>query len=197
MNTSKHRPSRILMMGGQWISCQALDLINLMRELWEQHGAWTRMTITSIVFSLPDQQATINRLLQNPWDFAEAFTSYYGIEIGTRLGVLLTEHLVVAAELVEAAKAGDAERVAKLDRKWHRNAEEIAAFLAQINPFWSLQTWRTMLFEHLRLVTQEAVTMLEGNYQASVDTYDMIETQSLEMADLMSLGITKQFPDRF
>lgn len=39
--------------------------------------------------------------------------------------------------------------------------------------------------------------MLEGNYQASVDTYDMIETQSLEMADLMSLGITKQFPDRF
>lgn len=183
MNTSKHRPSRILMMGGQWISCQALDLINLMRELWEQHGAWTRMTI--------------NRLLQNPWDFAEAFTSYYGIEIGTRLCVLLTEHLVVAAELVEAAKAGDAERVAKLDRKWHRNAEEIAAFLAQINPFWSLQTWRTMLFEHLRLVTQEAVTMLEGNYQASVDTYDMIETQSLEMADLMSLGITKQFPDRF
>lgn len=146
---------------------------------------------------LPDQQATIGRLLQNPWDFAEAFTSFYGSDVGNKLGVLLTEHLVIAAELVEAAKAGDAERTAQLDREWQRNAEDIAAFLAQINPFWSLQTWRTMLFEHLRLVRQEAVTMLEGNYQASVNTYDLIETQSLEMADLMSLGITKQFPDRF
>lgn len=196
MYNPRHRSAKVLMMG-QCISCQALDLINLMRELWEQHGAWTRMAITSIVFSLPDQQATIGRLLQNPWDFAEAFTSFYGSDVGNKLGVLLTEHLVIAAELVEAAKAGDAERTAQLDREWQGNAEDIAAFLAQINPFWSLQTWRTMLFEHLRLVRQEAVTMLEGNYQASVNTYDLIETQSLEMADLMSLGITKQFPDRF
>jgi len=54
-----------------------------------------------------------------------------------------------------------------------------------------------MLFEHLRLVAQEAVTMLQGNFQASIDTYDMIQTQSLDMADVMWLGIIKQFPDRF
>ncbi len=150
-----------------------------------------------IVFDLPDLPQTINRLLQNPWDFAEVFSRYYGQAIGNKLGRLLTEHLTVAAELVQAAKAGDNRRVAELDRIWHRNAGEIAELLAKINPFWSRQSWVTMLFEHLRLVRQEAVTMLQGDFQASIDTYDMIETQSLDMADVMWLGIIKQFPDRF
>ncbi|HKM16615.1 MAG TPA: acetylglutamate kinase [Limnochordia bacterium] len=181
----------------QCINCRQLDLSNELRELWEQHGAWTRMTIMGIVFDLPDLPQTINRLLQNPWDFAEVFSRYYGQAIGNKLGRLLTEHLTVAAELVQAAKAGDNRRVAELDRIWHRNAGEIAELLAKINPFWSRQSWVTMLFEHLRLVRQEAVTMLQGDFQASIDTYDMIETQSLDMADVMWLGIIKQFPDRF
>ena len=71
MNTSKHRPSRILMMGGQWINCQALDLINLMRELWEQHGAYKN----------DHQQAAAG------CRFTEAFTSYYGMR-SARVGVL-------------------------------------------------------------------------------------------------------------
>ena len=85
----------------------------------------------------------------------------------------------------------------QLDRLWHQNAREIAAFLARINPFWSERRWREMLFEHLRQVTQEAITMLQGQYERSVRTYDAIETQSLGMADEMWRGIVRQFPRRF
>ena len=179
------------------ISQAALNLNNQMRELWEQHGAWTRMAIMSIVFNLPDEQATLRRLLRNPSDFADALLPFYGKRNAREFDRLLTDHLAIAADLVRAAQAGNARRVEQLDRRWHQNAREIAAFFARINPFWSERRWRDMLFEHLRQVTQEAVTMLQGQFERSVRTYDAIETQSLGMADEMWRGIVRQFPRRF
>lgn len=179
------------------ISRAALNLSNQMRELWEQHGAWTRMAIMSIVFELRDEQATLRRLLQNPADFADALLPFYGKRNAREFDRLLTDHLPIAADLVRAAQGGNARRVEQLDRRWHQNAREIAAFFARINPFWSERRWRDMLFEHLRQVTQEAVTMLQGQFERSVRTYDAIETQSLGMADEMWRGIVRQFPRRF
>jgi hypothetical protein len=54
-----------------------------------------------------------------------------------------------------------------------------------------------MLHRHLSLVKAEAVNMLTKNYEAGITVYDEIERQSLEMADLMSEGIVKQFPYKF
>lgn len=179
------------------ISQAALNLNNQMRELWEQHGAWTRMAIMSIVFNLPDEQATLRRLLRNPSDFADALLPFYGKRNAREFDRLLTDHLPIAADLVRAAQGGNARRVEQLDRRWHQNAREIAAFFARINPFWSERRWRDMLFEHLRQVTQEAVTMLQGQFERSLRTYDAIETQSLGMADEMWRGIVRQFPRRF
>lgn len=179
------------------ISRAALNLNNQMRELWEQHGAWTRMAIISIVFGLPDEKFVLRRLLRNPDDFAAALRPFYGQRNARRFDQLLTEHLTIAADLVRAAQAGKATRVAELDRRWHRNAREIAAFFSEINPFWSEKRWIEMLFEHLRQVRMEAVQMLQRNYQGSIDTYDAIETQSLGMADEMTRGIVRQFPRRF
>lgn len=151
----------------------------------------------SIVFNLPDEQATLRRLLRNPSDFADALLPFYGKRNAREFDRLLTDHLAIAADLVRAAQAGNARRVEQLDRRWHQNAREIAAFFARINPFWSERRWRDMLFEHLRQVTQEAVTMLQGQFERSVRTYDAIETQSLGMADEMWRGIVRQFPRRF
>ena len=179
------------------ISRASLNLNQEMRTLWEQHDVWTRLTIESIVFRLPDERSVIRRLLRNPEDFADALRPFYGRRLSAQFARLLTEHLTIAAELVRAAQAGRADRVADAERRWFRNAREIGAFFAQINPFWSEERWREMLFDHLRLVETEAVQMLQGNYQGSIATYDAVEEQSLEMADEMWRGIVRQFPRRF
>lgn len=174
-----------------------INLMNTMRSLWEQHAAWTRAAITSIVFSQPDEEFVTRRLLRNPKDFADALRPFYGDSIASKFSVLLTEHLVIASELVKALKAGLTKKAKEAEKRWYQNAKDIAAFLAQINPYWSEESWRAMMFEHLRLVTAEAAGMLRGNYQASIDATDENEEHVLEMADMMTDGIIMQFPEQF
>ncbi|WP_242841094.1 hypothetical protein [Clostridium akagii] len=54
-----------------------------------------------------------------------------------------------------------------------------------------------MLYEHLALVKAEAVSMISKDYEAGTKVYDKIETQALGMADMMTMGIIKQFPYKF
>jgi hypothetical protein len=179
------------------ITKSEVDLMNNIRMLWEQHGAWTRMAITSMVFGLPDEELVTSRLLQNPVDFANALRFFYGEKIASKFSDLLKSHLVIAAQLVKAAKAGNNKSAIEAEKKWYENADEIAAFLNYINPYWSMESWKAMLHEHLALVKAEAVALLTKDYAAGIKVYDKIESQALEMADMMAEGIIKQFPYQF
>lgn len=175
------------------IKLSKLDLNNKIRMLWEQHVAWTRMLITSIVFDLPDTDLITNRLLQNPIHFEKALRPFYGDNISSQFSNLLRNHLIIAAQLVKSAKAGDSKGAANAEKEWYDNADEIAAFLSSINPYWYQNQWRDMLHKHLELTKSEAVHMLNKDYASSISEYDEIERQALEMADVMTKGIIKQF----
>lgn len=175
----------------------ALALKEDLRMLWEQHVAWTRLAIISLVFGLTDVNFVLERLLRNPKDFETALVPLYGKDRAAKFSDLLTSHLVIASELIKAAKAGDNTAVQNFEKQWYSNADEIAKFLAEINPNWSEEKWREMLHQHLSLTEQEAVTMLQGNYPKSIQLYDEIEQQALEMSDEMTRGIIKQFPRAF
>lgn len=179
------------------ITASQVQLSNMIRLLWEQHVVWTRLVIVSMANSLPDVDLVTKRLLRNPVDFEQALRPLYGDRIAAAFRELLTSHLVIAAELVKAAKAGDNRAAADAERRWYENADQIAAFLASINPCWSQEEWRTMLHRHLALTKNEAVFILTGDYAAGIATFDEIEKQALQMADVMTRGIIRQFPERF
>ncbi|MGE5579958.1 MAG: acetylglutamate kinase [Bacillota bacterium] len=189
--------ARFLFRRRRRISEAELELNNLMRLLWEQHTAWTRMTINASVFGTPDQQAVTARLLRNPTNFARALEPLYGRAIASEFERLLRDHLVIAAELVTAAKAGDTQAAADAEVRWYQNADQIAALLGRINPFWSEAEWRAMLHEHLRNVKGEAVALLNSQFELSTRVYDEAERQALMMADELTRGIVRQFPRKF
>lgn len=106
---------------------------------------------------------------------------------------MLTEHLTIAAALVNAAKVSDTAAANEARKKWYANADAIAAFLASINPYWSRQEWQMMLYDHLKITEDEAVYRLSGQFARDVALYDALEDQVLLMADHMADGIQKQF----
>ena len=180
------------------VNQKQLAFRNDMRKLWEDHVIWTRLAIISLTTDSPDTDATVGRLLQNQVDIGDAIKRFYGDAAGEQLSGLLRDHILIAVDLIAAAKAGNASAVADAQARWTANADEIAAFLAAANPrFWPLDEMKAMLHDHLALTTEEALARLHGDWDADVAAYDQIHVQALGMADMLSTGIIKQFPARF
>ena len=99
-----------------------------MQKLWIDHAWWTRSVTISKLANLEDQNEVLNRLLQNQVDIGNVIKPYYGDEAGNKLTELLKEHIVIAGEIIDAAKKGDQGNVDKFNKDWVRNADEIVAF---------------------------------------------------------------------
>ena len=180
-----------------WVSMNQVQLIKQMNLVWEQHIMWTRMLLISIAENLKDLDATQARLLRNPKDIADVFRRFYGIAVANRIQQLLTEHLVIGKDLIVALKNKNQEEATKLNTKWYQNADEMAEAFSSINPFYPREEIRNMLYEHLRLITNEVNYRLQGNYVEDINSYDMVQKEILKMSQFFVNGIVKQFPNLF
>lgn len=168
-----------------------------MRRLWADHVIWTRMYIVSAVAGTPDADAAAGRLLRNQEDIGNAIVPVYGAAAGKKLTELLKQHIMIAVDLVSAAKAGDNAKFADADKRWTANADDIAGFLSGANPAWPRKDVADLLYLHLKLTKDEAVARMKKDWAADVKTFDEIFTESTLIADTLAEGILKQFPAKF
>lgn len=169
-----------------------------MRQLWEEHITWTRVYIISAAAGLPDADQAAQRLLRNQSDIGDAVKPFYGDAAGASLTALLRGHILTAAKLIGAAKSGDTAAVTAASAQWYANADSIATFLSAANPrHWPAGTMRSAMRMHLDLTLKEAVARLHGDWAADIAAYDEVHRHILQMADVLSDGIVKQFPRRF
>jgi len=169
-----------------------------LRVLWEDHITWTRLAIISLTTDSPDTQATVARLLENQTAIGNAVKPFYGKQAGSTLTAELRTHILVAADVVAAAKAGDAVKLAAAQARWQQNANAIARVLATLNPrFWKPPALKEEMRRHLELTTEETVARLKGDWAADVAAYDTIHHHILHLSDLLADGIVAQFPRRF
>lgn len=172
--------------------CEGREIFKKMGLLWSQHVYWTRFFIISTAEGLGDLKCVTDRLLENPCDFAEALKEFWGEEDADKFRKLLTEHLNIAAELVNADMEKNLCKAGKLRRKWYSNADEIASFLACLDPCRNEQRWRIMMREHLRMTEREAALRLAKDYPADIRMFGSVEKGAMEMADLMAEGIIRR-----
>ena len=160
-----------------------------MRRLWEDHITWTRLAIISLTTDSPDTDATVARLLKNQTDIGNAVKPFYGNAAGNELTKQLRRHIVIAADVIAAAKAGAGARLADAQTRWARNGDDIAALLNGVNPRqWKLGAMKSELHTHLKLTTDEVVARLGGDWNADVAAYDKIHRHALHLSDLLAEG---------
>ena len=116
---------------------------------------------------------------------------------GKKLSALLRDHILIAADIVSAAKAGNSDAVSKGEKKWHENADEIATFLSGANPAWPKPVLTDMLYKHLDFTTTEVVSRLKKDWAADIQAYDQGHDHMMMFADSLTDGIVKQFPAKF
>jgi hypothetical protein len=169
-----------------------------LRTLWEDHITWTRFAIISLTTDSPDTQAAVGRLLRNQDDLGAAFAPFYGKAAGNALAGELRTHILIAADVIAAARAGDAAALAEAQARWTANADDIAALLHRVNPrFWPQSVLEDEMHRHLALTTDEVVARLQEDWDADVAAYDRVHEHILHMSDLLADGVIRQFPRRF
>lgn len=99
--------------------------------------------------------------------------------------------------MIFAAKGGKKDDLEKYNKLWHENADKITDFLSSLNPNWSKSKLKDVLYKHLQLTTNEAAARLNKNWDADIASYDEGEDHILMLADIISEGIIKQFPQKF
>src|SRR5438105_3557447 len=204
---------------------QARSLSARMRRLWTDHVVWTRMYIISAVAGAPMSEhltalldglvgkvatplggvvsllsngdAAAVRLLRNQEDIGKAVVPFYGEAASARLTDLLKQHILIAVDLVSAARSGDEQKFQREDAKWKRNAEAIAGLLSEANPSWPKEDVVDLLGQHLVLTKQETSARINQDWSTDIEMFDQILTEILTLSAVLSDGLIKQFPDRF
>jgi hypothetical protein len=178
-------------------SPKLVELRMAMRKLWEDHITYTRNYIISALADLPDRDAVAKRLLKNQVDIGNAIKPYYGADAGKELASLLRDHILIATEVVKAAKESDKEDLGTAQKKWSANGKDIAGFLSDANPHWRRTDLEQMLQAHLDLTTAEVVSRLKRDWAGDIEAYDEGHDHMLMFADMLVDGIAEQFPAKF
>jgi hypothetical protein len=168
----------------------ALSYHDEWRKLWEDHITWTRVVIMAVANALPGTTAYTGRLLQNVPDMEAAFAPYFPAADVSELGDLITDHLVIAKQILDAVKAGSDPTA--LIATWRENGTDIAEKMAEMNPtYWPLAMGDQMWQDHLTATLDEANAHFAGNFAAEIAAYDRVHTLALEMADFFSSGVIR------
>ena len=179
-------------------SKSAIALRMTMRKLWEDHITYTSFYITSALAGSDDVGKVAERLLKNQEDLGNAIKPVYGEAAGNKLTALLKDHILIAVDLVKAAKEGNKEATEAADKKWYKNGEDIAEFLSGANPKnWPKKALTEMMYAHLAITKDAVVAKLNKDYGAAIVAYDKGHDHILMMADALADGIVKQFPEKF
>lgn len=179
------------------INESVIELKYAMQKLWIEHAWWTRSVIVSRIADLADKEEVLERLLQNQEDLGNIIKPYYGEGAGNKLTELLKEHIVIAGDIIDAAKKGDQKGVDKLNQDWERNANDIVTFLSDANPYWDKEDFTEMFMKHLKLTTDEVIFRLNKDWEEDINTADINEAHLIKMGDMLTDGIVKQFPEKF
>ena len=180
------------------MSASAVELKTDMRKLWVDHVVWTRNVELCIIDDLGGKTQVVDRLMKNQDQIGNAMKTYYGEIAGKQLTDLLRTHISIAAEFLQNTKKGDQKASDESNKKWYKNAEEISEFLSKANPVnWKMDEMKMMMNNHLKLTTDEAMARKNKNYDADVEAFDKTQNEILKMADMLTDGILKQFPDKF
>lgn len=167
-----------------------------MRDLWTVHGTWTREVIIGLVDGGPVQDA-VARLLNNQDDIGAAYKPYYDDTKCAQITKLLREHIKYAADVIVAVKYNNPDAIKKATDNWNKNAVEFSDYMSKINPYLDQADMRYMMNYHLKYTTTEVLSRIKKDYQQNIKDADKVHEELIEMADMLSMALVKQFPEKF
>jgi hypothetical protein len=139
----------------------------------------------------PGDAAAI-RILENVDAIGESIVPYFGEQAGRDLTHLLREHVLIAVELLSAARRGNISRFKAEDERLIGNADQIASFLSGLNDLWPRDELARRIQLLCQLTKDEAVARVTGDVDGDLRTFDRIYSEAMGLADALTQGLVQR-----
>lgn len=168
-----------------------------MRRLWSQHAALTHTYIVSATADLPDAEFVVKRALQNADDIAAAVTTYYSQASAAKLSALLRAHVMLFTDAVRMARMSEKDEMGPVQEKLEGNGREIVSFLSSANPNWKEPDLDDFIDALINHENDELMARIDHDWDGELRAWNDADQHAQKLADMLALGIQRQFPDRF
>lgn len=174
------------------------QLDDAMHKLWADHMVYTYTTVDAFLNNPDAVTGNLTRLLKNQEDIGNALIPYYGADAGKAVTDSLKAHINGAVPVLTAAKEGNTGALNAAIAAWHDNATNIGILLSSVNPDnFNKDEMIHMMNMHIDQTVAYSVALLNKDYPTAVAKFDEAFNHMTEMAHDLSLGIAKQFPNKF
>jgi hypothetical protein len=171
------------------ITYSQMNLIFNLRIAWRRLTSWIRAYIISRYVGIGTEEELFSSLYLEALNFSVMLQVIFGREISRENTSYLYQYTILLRELISAQLSGDMEAVQQTIDRLYQNANENAAFLASINPYWNEAEWQEMLGTYLQYTLEEANSFTSGDYKKDIETFDRITALTNRMGDVFAQGL--------
>lgn len=179
------------------VTLSEMQLRMALRDAWDVHARWTRGYIVSLLADLPDSTRAKLRLVEGANDVADGMNPYYRGTTMPELANVMKRNVLLAGRAVAAVRSGDSVAIAAARSNWSAGTDSLAQSLAMINPNWPVIKLGASLQRYQDQTWRQMAARSRRDWTADIAAYDQTYIEARAIADALSAGIVKQFPDRF
>lgn len=169
-----------------------------LRDLWLGHIFWVR-NVSVAVIDRNDAaiKAAEQQSIANAQAIAASIEPFYGTGAKDRFFKLIASHYGAVKAYLVAAVGGDVPAQAKATQALTSNAEEIATFLSNANPYLPKEAVQGLLLAHGSHHIQQIQQLKDRKYEAEAQTWEEMKKHVYQIADATADALAKQFAEKF
>lgn len=169
-----------------------------LRDLWLGHIFWVRnVSVAAINKNDSAVKTSEKQAVANAQAIAASIEPFYGAPARDKFFKLLAGHYGAVKAYLDAAVARDVSAQAKATQSLTSNADEIATFLSQANPYLSKEALQGLLLAHGSHHIQQIQQLSDRNYDAEAQTWEEMKKHVYQIADATADALAKQFAKKF
>jgi len=177
--------------GEQCITYEEMNEIYNIRMFWFELVTWVRNYMLSRYAGIGDADEVFERLRQVPADYVNRVSKLLGDGFAEEYVQLFYDYIDLIRDFITAQLAGNTDEVGRITQRLYQNADERAAFVAAINPFWNEEEARTRLYNNLRATIDESSSFLMGDYARNIDIFSRLLDQAESISTWLAQGLVR------
>jgi hypothetical protein len=174
------------------------EMKQTLRDLWVGHIFWVRHVVYDIATNDPEERNVAEKEVEtNTKQIANTMTPFYGEAASEKLYRLLDGNIGAVEEYSEATVAGNKRQQDAALAHLASNADDIADFLSQLNPYLQKDIVRGLIATHGAHHVLQINQYKTKDYAPLGATWPMMRQHVYVIADTLTTALAKQFPSKF